>query len=93
MLLAKFIYQWKPTQHGRRLFRVPAASKSPRPVTATIAAPVATIEAGEAETETRDYAPLLKSDLVDMAEERGLDSSGTKADIIARLEDDDDDAA
>jgi hypothetical protein len=37
-----------------------------------------------------DYNDLLKSDLVTLAEERNLDASGTKADIIARLVADDD---
>lgn len=34
----------------------------------------------------QDYGSLLKADLVALAQERGLDSSGTKADIVARLE-------
>lgn len=32
-----------------------------------------------------DLAKLLKDDLVALAEGRGIDSSGTKKDIIARL--------
>lgn len=36
-----------------------------------------------------DYSDLKKDELVALAEERGLDSSGTKADIIERLEADD----
>ncbi len=36
-----------------------------------------------------DYTDLKKTELVEIAEERGLDASGTKADIIARLEGDD----
>jgi len=33
-----------------------------------------------------DYTDLKKADLIDLADEREIDSSGTKADIIARLE-------
>lgn len=33
---------------------------------------------------------MLKADLVSLAESRGIDSSGTKADILARLESADD---
>lgn len=104
--MAKFIYQWRNTEHGRRLFRRPTTGTTATPVaTTTSAAPVVTFDADdeyEDETETaaaaeaapkrarEDYAPRLKTDLIEMAEERGLDSSGTKADIIARLEDDDD---
>jgi len=36
-----------------------------------------------------DYTDLKKSELVELAEERGIDSSGTKTDIIDRLEGDD----
>lgn len=36
-----------------------------------------------------DYTELKKDELIALAEERGLDSSGTKADIIERLEADD----
>lgn len=35
------------------------------------------------------YRDQRKADLVDEAEARGIDSSGTKADIVARLEADD----
>jgi hypothetical protein len=33
-----------------------------------------------------DYNTLLKADLVSLAEKRGLDTSGTKADLVARLD-------
>lgn len=33
-----------------------------------------------------DYNEMLKADLVALADERGIDSSGTKADIIERLQ-------
>ena len=70
--MARYIYEWKPTQHGRRLFRRPgAAAVAPAP---------------EPETPPADLASLKKAELVEFAEERGVDSSGTKADIIARFE-------
>jgi hypothetical protein len=72
--LARYIYEWKPTQHGRRLFRRPGSSAPP--VTSAVTP----------EPETADYGALLKAELVETAEERGIDSSGTKADIIERLE-------
>jgi hypothetical protein len=39
-----------------------------------------------AETVERDYSGMLKDELVAEAESRGIDSSGTKAEIIERLE-------
>lgn len=71
--MAKFIYQWKDTEHGRRLFRRPTVGSPP-------SAP------SEPETQTVDYGSLLKTELVAEADERGIDSTGTKADIIKRLE-------
>ena len=62
----------------RAAVAAPAAESEPQPEPA-------------AETETVDYGALLKADLVEQAEHRGIDSSGTKADIIERLEADDDD--
>lgn len=41
------------------------------------------------EVETVNYGALTKSELVALADERGLDSSGTKAELSARLEADD----
>jgi hypothetical protein len=38
------------------------------------------------EEEATDYGSLLKEDVVKIADERGVDSSGTKAEIIERLE-------
>jgi hypothetical protein len=32
-----------------------------------------------------DFDKMLKADLVALAEERGIDASGTKADIVERL--------
>lgn len=50
---------------------------------------VAPVAAPEPESET-PLDELRKDDLVALAEEAGVDTSGTKADIIARLEGDDD---
>jgi hypothetical protein len=73
--LARYIYQWKNTERGRRLFRTPGGSA---------------VQPAAAETETADYGSLLKAELVETADARGIDSTGTKADIIERLEADDD---
>lgn len=57
---------------------------------ATLAHPplvVSVASESEPVAETPDYTTFLKADLVDLAEERGLDSSGTKAEIIGRLSD------
>lgn len=72
--MARYIYQWKPTEHGRRLFRRPGG---------------ASVEPAAPETQTVDYGAMLKPELVETAEARGLDTTGTKADIIERLEADD----
>ena len=40
----------------------------------------------ESEPETASYAGWLKADLVAEAESRGLDTTGTKDDLIARLD-------
>lgn len=60
--------------------------------TTPTALPVVTggVSADEADDDEEvDYSDLKKDELVALAEERGLDSSGTKADIIERLEADD----
>ena len=63
------------------------SSKNPPPSTEAAEVTVATA-IGEADTDTaQDYATLRKPELVTLADERGLDSSGTRADLIARLED------
>lgn len=41
---------------------------------------------GHAPASPKDYAALLKAELVALCEARGLDSSGTKADLIKRLQ-------
>lgn len=83
--MARYVYEWKNTEHGRRLFRRPgsgrAAARAPK--AAAIAQPAAT---DEPESETTDYGALLKAELIETADSRGIDSSGTKADIIERLE-------
>jgi hypothetical protein len=78
--LARYIYEWKPTQHGNRLFR--------RPTAATVKS-TASAAAVAAAAETSDYSSLKKDELIEAAEGRKLDPSGTKADIIERLEADD----
>lgn len=48
------------------------------------------VPSDEAEAdELEDYTSLKKDELIALAEERGLDSSGTKAEIIERLVEDD----
>lgn len=47
---------------------------------------------GAAEAGDDPYKGVLKADLVKMAEERGLDSAGTVADLRSRLEEDDEKA-
>ena len=84
--MARYIYEWKRTEHGRRLFRRPSAAAS-----APIAAEPEVEPEPAADTETVDYGALLKADLVEQAEQRGIDATGTKADIIERLEADDGD--
>lgn len=46
-------------------------------------------EGDDDDDEEVDYSDLKKDELVALADERGVDSSGTKAEIIARLEADD----
>lgn len=71
--MARFIYEWKPTQHGNRLFRRPGTG----PALKQNAAPAAPAP---------DLTSLKKAELVELADERGVDSSGTKAEILERLE-------
>ncbi len=77
--MARYIYQWKPTQSGNRLFRRPGSGAAPVKVKAAKVAP----EPAPAP------AYVSKADLVAAAEEKGLDSSGTRAELIERLEADD----
>lgn len=57
--------------------------------TVTHAAPVPGLEKAWVRAEGPAYASLRKDELVALAEARGLDTEGTKADIAARLEDHD----
>ena len=68
--MPKYIYEWKPTQHGRRLFRRPRAAVPAAPPPAP----------------TDDLSALKKDELVALASEQGVPTYGTKADIIERLE-------
>jgi hypothetical protein len=77
--LARFIYEWKRTDHGRRLFRRPG----------TVVATTRRTTAAPASEPEPDLASLKKDELIELAEEKGLDSSGNKADIIERLTDGD----
>jgi len=54
----------------------PAPEPEPEPVEEAVEEP---------ETEEVDLSSMLKDDLIALAEERGLDTSGTKADLIERL--------
>ena len=50
------------------------------------------VSADETDAEEEvDYSHLKKDELIALAEERGLDTDGTKADLIERLEADDED--
>jgi hypothetical protein len=72
--LARYIYEWKQTEHGRRLFRRPGSGPRPaRTVVTTTAEP--------------DLSTLKKDELIELADKQGVDTAGTKADIIERLSD------
>ena len=71
--MARYVYEWKPTQFGNRLFRRPGSGPRAVKVKAT-AAP--------------DLTTLKKDELIELAAEKGVDTAGTKADIIERLEGD-----
>jgi hypothetical protein len=71
--LARYIYEWKPTEYGNRLYRRPGSGSAPP----------------RRRAPAPDLTTLKKDELVEVAEEQGVDTSGTKADIIARLEGDD----
>lgn len=75
--MARYIYQWKPTEHGKRLFAIPSTTVAPR-------APKRPAEPEPPAAPA--YGSLKKDELVALAEQRGVDASGTKADIIGRLE-------
>ena len=75
--MARYAYEWKDTEHGKRLFRRP--SRKAREAAAAAAA------------ETPALSSLKKDELIELADARGVDATGTKADIIERLESDDGD--
>ena len=75
--MARLIYEWKPTQFGRRLFVRPGSGPAP-------------VRKRAPEPEAPALATLKKDELIELAEKQGKDTSGTKADIIERLEGDDD---
>jgi hypothetical protein len=77
--LARYVYEWKPTQFGNRLFRRPGSGPKPP-------------KGAAAPEPTPALTTLKKDELVALAEEQGKDTSGTKADIIERLEGDDDES-
>jgi hypothetical protein len=74
--LSRYIYEWKATQYGTRLFRRPGSGPAPVKAKAAKAAPAPAL----------DLSSLKKDELVAQAEAQGVDTSGTKADIIERLE-------
>ena len=87
---------WETYKAGRtvKLRRRPvrhhatSTSATNPPPTVTEATPiVVATEIGEADTETAtDYGTLRKAELQSLAEENGLDTSGTRSELIARLE-------
>ena len=74
--MARYVYEWKPTQFGNRLFRRPGSGSAP-------------IKVKKAAPEAPALTTLKKDELVELASEKGVDTAGTKADIIERLEGDD----
>ena len=80
--MAKYVYEWKPTAYGTRLFRRPGSG--PAPVKVAKAKAAAAPEPAPEPEPTPGY--LSKADLVAAAEEQGLDSSGTRAELLERLE-------
>jgi hypothetical protein len=73
---------WETYRAGRtvKLRRRPVRYHAAKPLQTTAAPAPEAIEAAD-----EDYSTLTKAELVQLAEERGLDSSGTKADILGRL--------
>ena len=71
-------YEWQPTRHGRKLVRVPIGKAAPAP--APVEEPTPEPVAGP---EGLEY--MTKAELVAEAENRGVDATGTKAEVLARL--------
>ena len=76
---------WETYRAGRtvKLRRRPVRYHAAKPLQTTAAPEPEVIET--ADEYERDYSTLTKAELVQLAEEQGLDSSGTKADILGRL--------
>lgn len=73
-------YEWQPTKAGRRFVRID--DSNPRPAAATVVfrpAPLAAVNLHP------DRSEFTKAGLIAAAESRGLDTSGNKPDILARL--------
>ena len=72
---------WETYRAGRtvKLRRRPVRYHAGKPLQTTAAPEPEPIEAAT------DYSTLTKAELVSLAEEQGIDSSGTKADILGRL--------
>ena len=77
--MARLIYEWKPTHFGRRLFVRPGSGPAP-------------VRKRASEPEAPALATLKKDELIELATEKGVDTAGTKADIIERLEGGDDES-
>jgi len=75
---------WETYRAGRtvKLRRRPVRYHAAKPLQTTAAPEPEVIETAEA---AEDYSTLTKAELVQLADEQGLDSSGTKADILGRL--------
>lgn len=82
--MARYVYEWKSTEQGRRLFRRPGTGAPTRRTAASAPA-----EAPAPAEDEPALGSLKKDELIALADEQGVDSSGTKADIIARLTDGD----
>ena len=78
-------YEWKVTRNGRRYVRtvVPDAKPAPTPVEDTSTPEPASQPEPLAGPEGFEY--MTKSELVAYADENGIDSTGTKAEVLARV--------
>ena len=78
---------WETYRAGRtvKLRRRPVRYHAGKPLQTTAAPEPEVIETADEYLVERDYSTMTKAELVEAAEEQGLDSSGTKADILGRL--------
>jgi len=78
---------WETYRAGRtvKLRRRPVRYHAGKPLQTTAAPEPEVIKTADEYLVERDYSTLTKAELVQLADEQGLDSSGTKADIIGRL--------